>query len=350
MPNYNGEIIYLGIDVHKMTYTVTAIHQGQVVKRDRLTASPKLLINYCKKQFSGAEIHSAYEAGFSGYTLHRKLVESNIKNIVVHPAGIEIASRDRVKTDKRDSAKIAIQLAANRLRGIHIPSMEREAYRTITRLREQMMKDRSRLSVQIKSLMNLNGLIEANENQKVCRKWIEDLYKIEIHRELKYCFNLMARRWLQIDDAIKDVDRELKQQQEKDKNLDSVYQSVPGIGATAGRILANELGDMNQFKNERALFSYAGLTPREYSSGEHRRLGHISKQGKPILRKILVQAAWVSIRHDKRLRETFERIANKSGSKIAIIGIARRIVGHIRACIRKGEEYKYERYIESIEE
>jgi hypothetical protein len=104
--------------------------------------------------------------------------------------------------------------------------------------------------------------------------------------------------------------------------------------------LANELGDLQQFKNERRLSSYIGLTPSEYSSGEHSRQGHITKQGKPILRKVLVQAGWAAIRCDKELQSVFERIAAKSGSKRAIVAVVRRLIGRIRACFRLGKLYE----------
>lgn len=64
---------------------------------------------YIKNTFPNAEVMSAYEAGFSGFHLHRKLIEAGIKNIVVHPGSIEVATRDRVKTDKRDAKKRATQ-------------------------------------------------------------------------------------------------------------------------------------------------------------------------------------------------------------------------------------------------
>lgn len=97
---------------------------------------------------------------------------------------------------------------------------------------------------------------------------------------------------------------------------------------------------MQQFKNERRLFSYLGFTPSEHSSGEHTRQGHITKQGKPILRKILVQAAWVAIRNDKELEFIFERIASKAGKKRAIVGVARRLAGRMRSCFRTGALYE----------
>ncbi len=117
--DYTGKTVFVGIDVHKKTYSVAAVVDGVLVKRDGMSASPQRLLAYLNKFFQGAVIKSAYEAGFSGFGLHRILRENGIDNIVVHAASIEVSSRDRVKTDKRDAIKIAMQLSAGRLECIH---------------------------------------------------------------------------------------------------------------------------------------------------------------------------------------------------------------------------------------
>ena len=73
---------------------------------------------------------------------------------------------------------------------------------------------------------------------------------------------------------------------------------------------------------------------------EHVRQGHISRQGRAVLRKILVEAAWVAITKDPCLRKIYERISSKCGAKRAIIGIARRLVGRIRSCLLSGKPYE----------
>ncbi|CAL7961865.1 transposase [Gammaproteobacteria bacterium] len=157
----------------------------------------------------------------------------------------------------------------------------------------------------------------------------------------KYAVQSYAEQWLTIADKVKEIDKKLVEQAKKESKLDNIYQSVPGIGPLSARILANELGDMKQFSNEKKLFSFTGLTPREYSSGDKKCLGSISRQGRPVLRKILVEAAWVAIKRDKNLENIFEAITKRVGKKRAIVGIARRLVGRIRACIRNKEEYKF---------
>ena len=339
MEDYTGKTIFVGMDVHKKTYSVTAICDGTIVKRDTLKAEPHRLISYLTKRFGSGKIKTAYEAGFCGFHLHSTLKAAGIENIVVHAAGIE-TSNNRVKTDKRDSLKIAAHLSEGKLRSVYIPTVEREDYRTVTRLRDTFCTERSRIGNQIKSLLFLHGLIPADNKKKVSPAWIRGLFLLEMTPGVRFAIEKFAAMWLEFDAKIKEIDMEIKKQAIKDSAIDAVYQAASGIGCTSARVLANELGNLQQFKNERQLFSYIGFTPSEHSSGEHTRQGHITKQGKPIVRKILVQAAWVAIRYDKELQTIYERIAAKSGAKRAIVAVARRLIGRIRACFRTGELYE----------
>jgi transposase len=340
MKNYIGKKVYFGIDVHKKHYSVTAICDGQVVKKDKLPAQPEILVTYFRKCFSGAVIESAYEAGFCGFHLHRYLENQGIKNHVIHAAGMEIAVGDRVKTDKRDSLKLGIQLSVGRLEGIFVPTKEREDFRTITRLRDSFLKQRIRFGCQLKSLLFLQGMIPHDHTQKVSAKWIKSILTEKMSPDVRYAVNQYANLWLHVTDKIKEVDKQLMNQAHQDEHLEKIYQSAPGIGRLAARILANELGDMSQFPNERKLFRFVGITPSEYSSGEHIRQGHISRQGRSILRRVLVQSAWVAIRHDYALLQVYERIGQKSGGKKAIVAVARRLIGRIRSCFKTGQLYK----------
>ena len=342
MKDYTGKKLYLGIDVHKKTYAVTGICEGVVVKKATLSANPEGLVAFCKKYFAEAIIESAYEAGFSGFHLHRTLEKNGIKNLVVHAAGIEVAVGDRVKTDKRDSLKIATQLATGRLKGIHVPSEEREEKRALTRIRNAIVEHRTSIANQIKALLHQHGLILPNAKQKICPKWIQNLKKFAIRDGIRYAINHLVDMWQQLTAKIKEINTEMRKQSEQDLALEMIYRSAPGIGPIGARVLANEIEDMSYFNNERQLFSYTGLTPCEHSSGGHIRKGHISRQGKTIIRKILVLAAWKAIQTDRKLRETFDRIAAKAGGKKAIVAIARRLIGHIRACFRKQCLYKTE--------
>lgn len=341
--DYTGRVVFMGIDVHKKTYCCVSICDNEIVKRDKISANANGLLNYMHKFFSGATINSAYEAGFSGFHLHRYLTQHGINNIVVHAAAIEVSSRDRVKTDKRDALKIATQLSAQRLRGIHVPSVEQEARRSVSRLRMNFWQYRTRAGAQLKSLLFTQGLIDENDNTRICQKWItqklSEIEKENYPEDFIYSVKKYAEEWESVTEKMKDIQRQFKSQADSEKNTRQIYESVPGIGLIHARELANELGDMRQFSNEKKLFSYTGLTPSEYSSGEHVRQGHISRQGRSILRKILIEASWVAITKDPSLRVVYDRLAHRGGKR-AIVAVARRLVGRIRSCLSSGKLYE----------
>ena len=112
-PSYQGKEVFVGIDVHKKTYSVVSIVEGAVVKKWRTTAKPEQLTKQLKDYFPKAKIYSAYEAGFSGFVLHRQLEKVGIENVVVNAASVEVTVNNRVKTDKRDALKLASLLEAS---------------------------------------------------------------------------------------------------------------------------------------------------------------------------------------------------------------------------------------------
>lgn len=341
MYDYTGKTVFLGLDVHKSTYSLTAICEDRVIKRDKICASPYELVKYCRKFFPRAHVKSAYEAGFCGFHLHRILVDHGIDNIVVHPANIEVCKNDSVKTDKRDSLKIATQLAGGRLSGNFIPSNAREDKRHLTRLREALVKQRTRTSCQIKSLMHLHGMIPPGKEWRISSKTIPFILEMEMRANLKYTLEVLIQTWNYFSLQIANTKAKMSVALTGDQWLQEVYCSIPGIGLTMANVLINEIGDTKQFSNEQKLFSHAGLTPREHSSGAHQRQGHITKQGNPILRRMLIQAAWRAIKLDSSLKAIFERIRgpNKGKSKIAIVAIARILLGRIRTCLKEERLY-----------
>lgn len=338
--NYSGQDVYIGIDVHKRTYSVSCVCEGTLVKQATLPAKPSGLVDFIRKSFLEARVHTAYEAGFSGFELHRFLQGEGLDSIVVNPAAIEVSARDKVKTDRRDSLKIAIQLAAGRLKGIRVPSRGQELRRLVTRTREQLVSERTRLGHQIKSKLYQFGWIPAEDSRSVSQAFIDDYLSRDLPEELREAIELLAKLWKFINIEVCAYQRRLCAQAKSDSVVDAVYRSVPGIGPVASRTLANELGDMGDCKNLRSLYSFLGLTPSEYSSGDRRRLGHISRQGSARLRWILTEAAWRAVKIDPRLQTDFNRISLKAGKKRAIVAIARKLAGRIRACFQKKEIYQ----------
>lgn len=331
--SYIGEKVSIGIDVHKTSYAVSCMVKGKVVEGTTMPAVPEKLVKYIKDRFEGAEVKSCYEAGFSGFVLHRVLISAGIDNIVVNAGSIEVASRDRVKTDRRDSVKMAQQLEGRRLKGIRVPSLEEESKRLLHRTREQLVRKRTAIKNQIKMRLYQFGIAVP---KSISRKGI---YKIISECKTPLTLQPLLNIWDAVNAEIKGI--ELQQaEQAKSDTLDKTYRSIPGYGFQTVRIVSNELGDMSQFPNERALFSFIGLTPTERSSGETQRKGHISRQGSARLRCVLVEAAWSAVKYDKYWNSVYKRQSIRLGGKRTIVAIARRLIGLARALARKKDFYQ----------
>jgi transposase len=100
--DYAGKKVFVGIDVHKRTYSIVAVCEDAIVKRWSMTADVEACRKSLLKFFPFAVISSVYEAGFSGYSLHRELTAHGVSNIVISPSSAQKAPNDRVKTDTLD--------------------------------------------------------------------------------------------------------------------------------------------------------------------------------------------------------------------------------------------------------
>lgn len=334
----SGKDVFVGMDVHKKKYVLVAICERQILKRWTTVANPQGLSEQLSRYFQGAKIQTAYEAGFSGFQLHRELISAGIHNRVVHAASIAVQSHNRVKTDKRDAQKIAQELAAGKLEGIYVPSLEQERRRSLSRAREQAVSRKTTLSNQLKMKLYYLGSAP-RDDQRISRKFFRWVGALDLAYEHKFALKELIDAIEQEMQRIKRFDQELSKQAEED-HLEKTYRSIPGIGKTSSRVLSNELGDMSQFGNERQLFCWLGLTPSEHSSGEKVRRGHISRQGSPRIRAILVEVAWRAIRSDTNLRTYYQGLAFRRGGNRAIVAVARKLIGRVRSCLRKNETWK----------
>lgn len=338
--SYEGKKVYVGIDVHKKNYRVYSLCEGELSKAWVTEAKSNKLCEQLKRYFKGAEILSGYEAGFSGFVLHRTLEKAGITNYVINASSIQVSSRDRVKTDKRDAKKIAEHLSKGLLKSIRIPREDEEKRRLLSRTREDIVNQISSIKNMSRMKLHQFGLIDADDDRGMSRKIVKKIQEAikesnkELWKVLQYFLDIWEMWWKKLLEIKKD----LKEQAKVDKN-EEIYRSVPGVGEVSSRVLSNELGDMSQFQNERHLFSYTGLTPSESSSGEKVIKGHISRQGNSWVRHVLVEIAWRAIKKDDGLAECFNKIAMRAGKKKAIVAIARKIVGRMRALFRNNGSF-----------
>ena len=332
--SYKGKKVFVGIDVHSKKYVCAAVCSDAVVKQWTTAPDNESLVSQLKRNFVGAQIYSAYEAGFSGLSLHRALLKGKIKNIVIHPGHLQIRANDRVKTDKRDAKKIAKQLSTRDLKAIYVPSETEEAKRSLSRGRANAVRRVTAASNKLKMKLYYLGL--EVWKTKISETYLKKLESLNLPHEHKFAISELILEYREAKACVKRFDNELAKQATTDK-LEAIYRSVPGVGKTSSRVLSNELGDMSRFDNVKQLYSYLGLTPSEYSSGEHVRKGRITRQGPARNRSVLTEVAWRAISKSGVLKSFYNRLARKRDSNRAIIAVARKLAGQIRGCLLRNE-------------
>lgn len=340
-----NKMVFCGIDIHKRDYNLCYICDGEVVEKLRINADYKSLLSHTERYYSTARaIHFVYEAGFSGYHLHRKLQASGYQCMITPPNRVP-SSHDKVKTDKRDAQRLAQFMASGLLKKVFVPPLSAEADRQLLRLRNSYQNKLTRVKNQIKSHLHLYGLIWPPENTRKWTKryirWLEELDFEEPN--LRFIMDQHLLEYHFIRNQIAELTKRIRELSRIDAYQAHFKRLVAckGIGLITAMTFLFELHDILRFPSAEKFCSYLGLTPSQHSSGEHVRLGHITREGNPHLRRVLVESAWTVIRHDPFLREKYDRIrARGTNGKKAIVAVARSLAVRLRRCLL--DEVNYE--------
>ena len=143
----------------------------------------------------------------------------------------------------------------------------------------------------------------------------------------------------QLTPKIQELTRALEQEVQK-RPVTQQLMKHPGVGPLTAMAFELVIGTPERFDCGKQIASYVGLVPSEESSGDRRRLGHISKQGNSLLRFLLVEAAQVTVRSDPEWRSRFFHLAMRRGRKIAKVAMARKLAVRLYWMWRKGWDYE----------
>ncbi len=157
--DFSGQSIYVGLDVHKKSWTVSIF--SEQCEHKTFTQPPKTekLVHYLKRNFPGAAYQAVYEAGFSGFWTHDQLREQGVHCIVANPADVPTTNKERTgKRDPSDSRKLARSLRNRELKGIYVPVRSKREDRSLVRTRPSMVRKQTRCKNQIKALLYFYGI------------------------------------------------------------------------------------------------------------------------------------------------------------------------------------------------
>lgn len=346
--DFKGQNIYVGIDVHLKSWTVTILTETQPHKTFSQPPKPEVLAGYLDKHFPNGSYHSAYEAGFSGFWAHYRLISLGINNIVINPADIPTTQKEQYhKNDPVDSRKIARSLRAGLLNPIHVLDNQTIEDRSLVRTRSVLVKDMTRFKVRIKSFLFFFGINypEKFENTKThwSRNFIQWLKEIELET-----WSGRAALDMLISEAenqrliLLDINKKIRAlcRSEKYKANIELLQTVPGIGITNAVIFITQIENVERFKTIDELASYVGLVPTSHSSGEKDNKGEMTFRGQKILKSMMIESAWVAIRMDTALSLSYNTYIKRMQPNKAIIRIARKLLNRIYYALKNKRPYQ----------
>jgi transposase len=290
-------------------------------------------------------IHVVYEAGYFGFWLYDRVVGYGADCTVTPPSLLPQEYGNRVKTDRRDSRKLAYLLSKGMLKRVWVPSVEERYHRQVVRRRRQLIGDRVRVQNRIKSELQFYGIPLVGPRGPWPRVYVEKLWCIRFgNRWMQESFSRLLEQYEFLSGQISKQTKLLRELSRTPlyRERAEILRSVPGIGLIAAMELLVELQDVSRFREADKLAAYVGLTPSQYSSADKIRMGRITRIGKNSLRGTLVEASWKLIAKDKAIRQKYDRIKVRSGAKRAIVAIARMLLLRLRRILLDGRPYVLE--------
>jgi transposase len=262
-----------------------------------------------------------YEAGPTGYALYRLLLTLNIHCTVIAPSLIPQKPGERIKTDRRDSVRLAQLYRAGELTSVYVPTPEDEALRDLVRCREDAKEDELRAKHRLSKFLLRYDIHPPSKGKKWTvryYRWLDTL-KFE-NSKLKVVFQEYYHQIKEIQQRVLRLEEEIRIQATDGIHAPTIQalQALRGVALITATSIVAEIGSFKRFSTPRQLMAYVGLVPSEFSSGESRRQGKITKTGNRHVRRLLVESAW-SYRYQPSIKGELQKRQNGQSPTVLAI-------------------------------
>ncbi len=355
-----GTTRFIGLDVHKATITAAIGEQsGPPALYGTIANDPGAVRKLIRQVGRDANLLVAYEAGPTGYALHRQLSDLGVDCVVVAPSLIPRRAGDRVKTDNRDAVTLARLLRAGDLTPVWVPEEADEALRDLVRARFDAKTDLLRAKHRLSKFLLRQGLQPAPGTKPWTTRfqtWLSQLRFLQAAAQVVFeDYRATVRA---AEDRLRRLEADLRRcaTESRQVALIAALQALRGIGFLSAVTIVAETGDLRRFARARGFMSFTGLTSCEHSSGSSRRRGAITHTGNAYLRHVLVQAAHnaryppnhsaalnqrqaglppdlleLAWRAQLRLHHRYRHLLGRLGRPKAVTAVARELAGFVWA-------------------
>ena len=221
------------------------------------------------------------------------------------------------------------------------PTPRQRQYRVLVRQRMHLRRRTTSVKNKVRRILADYNADRRDLFSAECQVYVK---QVPLSAADRFVIDQLLTEWWHHEEQMLALDKQLKafakQAPAREAEARAVLESIPGVGVVTVDIVVSELGNVDRFKSAKQVTAYAGLAPgRRESAGHAHDLG-ITKEGSPLLRWALVEAAWRLVRNSRRWQTIYDALRERRGKKKAIVAIARRLLGVMAALLRSGQRYR----------
>jgi transposase len=326
----------VALDLGSRTTSFCEVAEGRVVQRGSVTSVESL------RSLLGPETapsRVAIEACREAWHVHDTLSGWGNEVVLVDTTRsrrLGIGQHGR-KTDRIDAEVLARALERGGIPVAHVLSPHRRELRRWLNVRRALVESRAQLVTTARGLARERG---TTLRRCSTSRFAENVASENLDAELAALLSPLLTLLSSITMELKKVEDELAKLCATEPVVE-LLATTPGVGPIVAASFVSVVDDANRFRSAHHVESYLGLVPSEDSSGGKRKIGSISKKGNSYLRALLVQSAWSIMRSPvtSPLRVWADAVAERRGKKVAVVALARRLVGILWAIWRDGSVY-----------
>jgi transposase len=327
---------YVGPDIHSKRIAVCVLSEaGQVAHRSQVRGIAEVL-----RILKGLPDRFAvcYEAS-CGYGYYHDLLQPLAARVVVaHPGRLRLIFRSKNKNDRNDAERLAKLLYLGETPAVHVPALEVRTWRELINGRSQVIAKRTRAKNAVRALLRGAGVVPPRHPALWTKSGLAWLRQVPLPT---------ASQQLRRDLLLEEIETLLRQVRRIEQHLNrqarrtpavAQLRSIPGVGARTAEAVAAFVDDPQRFRDAKAVGRYFGLVPCQDQSGDKNRLGHITREGAPVVRQLVAEAAWQAQRRSPSVRAYFERVqrGDPQRKKIALVATAHYLVRVMWALLKRG--------------
>lgn len=329
---------YVGLDVHRDRTSMEVLDaDGKRTLRKEIVGDWDAVVREVK--LLPRPLAVCYEASCGYGYLYERLGQVADRVEVAHPGQLRLIFRSKKKNNRVDAAKLVKLLYLDAVPQVHVPNLDVRQWRGLIEFRRRMLDKSTAVKNQLRAVLRSNNLRPPRGLWfKKGLAWLAGLDETALPAMQLLQRDLLSEELASLTAKIKRVESALAEIASKHPQV-ALLMTIPGVGIRTAEAFVAYVDDASRFGRTSKVGSYVGLVPCQDATGDKNRLGHVTREGPPTLRKLLCEASWQGVRRSGKMKTWFDRIGGGEPGrrKIAVVAVARKLSVVMLAMMKSGQ-------------